>query len=213
MESSLDSQSFAVCVSLHSVPRSNSNELRTPLFGCTCVSSSSSIEKAPADSKRRAVRTPFLLFIRTLAGFRIIQTAASFSNRQRRASASASQPCTQPGADSPRADSVPHTPRCGPAPITPDPSPGFVALLEATSKSRVACAGGSGTRNCPRCARCDSGRLAHLESPVPLGDLLRLRRQFPVGQFQFCAPLFMEDSDPTFKTDPSSRAIRARALA
>lgn len=139
MESSVDSRSFAVCVSLHSVPRSNSNELRTPLLGCTCVSSSSSIEKAPADSKRRAVRTPFLLFIRTLAGFRIIQTAASFSNRQRRASASASQPCTQPGADSPRADSVPHTPRCGPAPITPDPSPGFVALLEATSKSRVAC--------------------------------------------------------------------------
>src|SRR6266436_221529 len=44
---------------------------------------------------------------------------------------------------------VPQTPRCPPAAVTPDSTPGSVSLLEATSRSSVACCGGSGPELSP----------------------------------------------------------------
>src|SRR5713226_2510185 len=44
---------------------------------------------------------------------------------------------------------VPQTPRCAPAPVTPDGTPGSVSLPEATSRSSVACCGGSGPELSP----------------------------------------------------------------
>src|SRR5712691_2003814 len=44
---------------------------------------------------------------------------------------------------------VPQTPRCGPTPGRPDRVPGSVSLPEATSRSSVACCGGSGPELSP----------------------------------------------------------------
>src|SRR5712692_5017750 len=159
---------------------------------------------------------------------------------------------------------VPQTPRCPPAAVTPDGTPGSVSLPEATSKSSVACCGGSGPELSPLRTLVICPAFTSTQTPARLQTLTNPSKvitfivpvvlsnatkksvpttpatpagvrtsNFPSGLAIFCAfvrsfpyvssssvccapasclTTFMDDSEPTFSTEPSSSAMRARAF-
>src|ERR1700704_4885415 len=97
---------------------------------------------------------------------------------------------------------VPQTPRCGPAPGTPEGAPGSVSLLEATSRSSVACCGGSGPELSPLRTLVICPALTSTQTPARLQTFTR-----PSKAMTFMT--FVVTSYPTKKSVPTTPATPA----
>src|SRR6266436_2836845 len=97
---------------------------------------------------------------------------------------------------------VPKTPRCAPAPATPDGTPGSVSLPEATSRSSVACCGGSGPELSPLRTLVICPALTSTQTPARLQTFTS-----PSKAITFIVPVVL--SNATKKSVPTTPATPA----